>query len=288
MAARNLSLSRGALSGSFWKGITYLVILFATVLVAFPLVWMVATSLKPDLNAVLQVPPTLIPDPPTWSNFVRAWNTAPFGRYTLNSLIVAGSVVALQLVNACLTAYVFARISFRGRDALFVLFLITMMVPSQVAVIPLYVLLSKLGWLDTYQGLIIPFTASAFGTFLIRQSFLSVPNDMVDAARIDGAGHLQILRHVMIPLSRPAIIAFALLTFKWRWNDYFWVLIMTSSDAMRTLPIGVVMIQAGPDGGSNWHIIMAATIIVLFPLLIIFAIGQKYFVEGVTYTGMKG
>lgn len=272
----------------FWQILTYALLLIATMLVAFPLFWMVVTSLKPDLHAVLQIPPSLIPDPPTWENFARAWQAAPFGRYTLNSIIVSSSVVVLQVFNACLTAYVFARIKFRGRDLLFVLFLITMMVPSQVTVVPLYGLLTKLGWLDSYQGLIIPFAASSFGTFLIRQAFLSIPEDMIDAATIDGAGHFQILRHVMIPLSRPAIIAFALLTFKWRWNDYFWVLIMTSSDAMRTLPIGVVMIRAGAEGGSSWHIVMAATIIVLLPLLIIFAIGQKYFVEGVTHTGMKG
>jgi multiple sugar transport system permease protein len=147
--------------------------------------------------------------------------------------------------------------------------------------------LSNLKWIDTYWALIVPTAATAFGTFLVRQSFLAVPDELIDAAILDGAGHLKILRHVMIPLSIPMIITLALLVFNWRWNDYFWVLIMTNSDRMRTLPVGLVAMRAGSEGGSQWQILMAATVIVIAPVMIIFAFAQKYFIQGISRTGLK-
>lgn len=270
------------------NAIVFLIVLAATLLIAMPFLWMLSTSLKPDLRAVYQFPPDWIPSEPAWGNYLRAWRSAPFSRYMLNSTIVATSVMVFQVINGCLAAYVFSQIRFPGRDRLFLLFLAVLMIPGQVTIVPNYIILSDLGWLDSYWALIVPFTATAFGTFLIRQSFLGVPNDLVDAAIIDGASHLQILRHVMIPLSKPMIITFALLSFNWRWNDYFWVLIMTTSDTMRTLPIGIVAMQGGAEGGSNWHIIMAATVMVLVPILVLFLVAQRYFVEGVARTGLKG
>lgn len=270
------------------SALTFLALLIMATLIALPFFWMLSTSLKPDLRAVYQFPPDWIPAEPAWGNYLRAWRSAPFGRYTINSVIVATSVMVLQVVNGCLCAYVFSRIRFPGRDVLFLLFLAVLMIPTQVTVVPNYIILSRLDWLDSYWALIIPFAATAFGTFLIRQSFLGIPQDLVDAALIDGATHLQILRNIMIPLSKPAIITFALLSFNWRWNDYFWVLIMTTSDAMRTLPIGIVAMRGGAEGGSNWHIIMAATIIVLLPVLLLFIFAQRYFIEGIARTGLKG
>lgn len=267
---------------------SFIVLLVAASLIALPFFWMLSTSLKPDVRAVYQFPPDWIPDAPAWGNYLRAWNSAPFARYTLNSTIVAVSVMLLQVINGCLCAYVFSRIRFPGREAIFLLFLAVLMIPTQVTVVPNYIILSRLNWLDTYWALIIPFGATAFGTFLIRQSFLGIPQDLVEAALIDGASHLQILRRIMIPLSKPAIITFALLSFNWRWNDYFWVLIMTTSDKMRTLPIGIVSMRGGAEGGSNWHIIMAATIIVLLPILTLFIFAQRYFIEGIARTGIKG
>jgi ABC-type glycerol-3-phosphate transport system permease component len=268
--------------------LTFLLLLAISLLVALPFLWMLSTSLKPDLRAIYQFPPEWIPREPAWGNYLRAWRAAPFGRYMLNSTIVAVGVMVLQVVNGCLAAYVFSRIRFPGREVLFLLFLAVLMIPTQVTVVPNYIILSRLGWLDTYWALIIPFAATAFGTFLIRQSFLSIPQDLVDAALIDGASHLTILRHIMIPLSKPMIITFALLSFNWRWNDYFWVLIMTNSDTMRTLPVGIVAMRGGAEGGSNWHIIMAATIIVLLPILLLFILAQRYFIEGIARTGLKG
>jgi ABC-type glycerol-3-phosphate transport system permease component len=270
------------------EALTFLALLAISLLVALPFLWMLSTSLKPDLRAVYQFPPEWIPREPAWDNYLRAWRAAPFGRYMLNSAIVAVGVMVLQVVNGCLAAYVFSRIRFPGREVLFLLFLAVLMIPTQVTVVPNYIILSRLGWLDTYWALIIPFAATAFGTFLIRQSFLGIPQDLVDAALIDGASHLTILRHIMIPLSKPMIITFALLSFNWRWNDYFWVLIMTNSDTMRTLPVGIVAMRGGAEGGSNWHIIMAATIIVLLPILLLFIVAQRYFIEGIARTGIKG
>jgi multiple sugar transport system permease protein len=268
--------------------LSYAFLGLTVVLVAAPFLWMLSTSLKPNLAAVYQFPPQWIPSPPRFENYADAWRAAPFARYLANSLFVATTVMVFQLVNGSLAAYVFARLNIPFRDTIFLLFLAVLMIPSQVTVVPIYIIMTRLGWLDTYYALIVPFAATAFGTFLIRQSFLQVPSDLVDAAIIDGAGHFGILRNVMLPLSRPALITFALLSFNWRWNDYFWPLIMTNSTMMRTLPVGIVAMRAGAEGGTNWHILMAGTVIVLLPILALFIIAQRYFVQGIAHSGLKG
>ena len=268
--------------------ISFVLLLALSLVIALPFLWMLTTSLKPDVKAVLRLPPQWIPNPPTFQNYVIAWQEGRFARYTLNTVWISVSSVVLQVITACLAAYVFARMKIPGKNALFLLFLAVMMIPSQVTVVPIYIILSRLNWLDSFKGLIIPFAASAFGTFLIRQSFMSVPEDLVDAAIMDGANHLRILWDVLIPLSRPAIVTFSLLTFNWRWNSYFWVLIMTNSNEMRTLPVGIVFLKEGAEGGSNWHILMAGTVLVLLPVLVVFIAAQRYFVEGVAHTGLKG
>ena len=240
------------------------------------------------LKSSLCFPPEWIPKPPSWGNYIEAWNSAPFDRYLVNSVIVTGSGVVLQVINACLSAYAFSRIEFRGRNIIFLLYLSVLMIPRQVTVIPNYIVLSRLGWINTYWALIVPSSATAFGTFLIRQAFLAIPSDIIDAAIVDGAGHLTILRKLMIPLSMPMIVTFAVLVFTWRWNDFFWVLIMTSSDTMRTLPVGLVAIRAGAEGGSQWHILMAATVIVIAPVMLLFILAQRAFVRGISRSGLAG
>jgi ABC-type glycerol-3-phosphate transport system permease component len=271
---------------SIFKIGSVILLIGISIIVIIPFAWMISTSLKPDLTAVYSFPPKWIPNPPSWRNYVDAWNAAPFDKYLVNSLIVSISGMVLQVTNACLCAYAFTRVKFPGRDFIFLLFLAVLMIPRQVTVIPNYIVITDLKLLNTYWALILPNAATAFGTFLIRQAFLSVPDDLVDAAVLDGAGHLRILRHVMIPLSTPMIITLALLTFNWRWNDYFWPLIMTSSDSMRVLPLGLVAMRAGSEGGSQWHILMAATVIVISPIMILFAFAQRYFVEGISRTGL--
>jgi ABC-type glycerol-3-phosphate transport system permease component len=252
-----------------------------------PFLWMISTSLKPSLKDVYTFPPQWIPSPIAWGNYLEAWKSVPLDRFMINSIITSVVPVFFQVVNGCLSAYVFSQINFKGRDFLFTLFLAVLMVPSQVTIIPNYIIMSRLNWLNTYQALIVPFVATAFGTFLIRQSFLAIPRDLIDAAAIDGAGHLGILRHIMIPLSKPMIITFALLNFNWRWNDYFWVNIMTTSETMKTLPVGIIAMKSG-EGGTNWHYLMAGAVIVIIPVMILFLIAQKQFVEGVAKTGIKG
>lgn len=269
------------------KIVTYVSLVVAAFIVSFPFIWMISTSLKPDLRSVFVTPPQIIPDPPTWGNYITAWNSAPFLRYTFNSVFVAVTATALQVITGCLAAYVFARMHFRGKNLLFIMVLAVMMVPMSVTLVPLYSLMNQLRWLDSYQALIIPFAANAYGIFLIRQAFLGIPNDLVDAARVDGANHWQVLRKVMIPLSKPSLITFALLTFKWRWNDYLWVLIMTSSDDRRTLPVGIVAMK-NAETGTDWPILMAGIVIILVPLLLLFVFAQRYFVQGVVRTGLKG
>lgn len=271
-----------------WNTVSIVLLVLASILVLLPFLWMLSTSLQPDLQSVYQIPPKWIPEPPTWQNFITAWNSAPFDVYLKNSIIVALSATLLQLINAALSAYAFSWLNFPGRDIIFLFFLAVLMIPGQVTIVPNYIVMSRLDWINTYWALIIPVSVTAFGTFLIRQSFLSVPKDLIDAAVIDGASHLQILWRILVPLNKPTLLTFALLSFNWRWNNYFWVLIMTNSTDMRTLPVGLVQMRMGPEQGSQWQIIMAGTVLVLTPIMLLFAFFQRYFVEGVTRSGLKG
>lgn len=256
------------------------------VLAVIPIIWTFSTSLKP-LDEVYAFPPNWLPRHPQWVNYAKAWVAAPFARYALNSVLVTLTIIALQTVLASLSAYAFSKLRFSGRDAFFLLFLATMMVPAQVIVVPVFIMLSKASMLNSYSALILPFAASAFGTFLLRQSFLEIPDDLVDAARIDGAGDISIIRNIMIPMSKPSYLSFILLTFTWRWNDYFWPLIMTSSPEMRTLPVGLVFLRTS-EGSIEWNVVMAASVFVILPVLLLFLFFQRYFVEGVMSSGLKG
>lgn len=271
-----------ALNGLVQHSILIIALLAAIV----PVWWTFSTAVKP-LQEVYAYPPIWIPSQFMWQNFVKAWNDAPFGRYALNSILVTSVIMVCQLAFASLAAYVFSRLHFPGRDLIFLAFLATMMVPTQVLVVPTFLIFKELGWIDTYMGLTVPFLASAFGTFLIRQSFMSVPEDLLDAARMDGAGHLRIIWNVLVPVSIPAFISFALLTFTWRWNDYFWPLIMTNSTEMRTLPVGLVYLRTA-EGSIEWNVVMAAAVFVISPIIALFLILQKYFVQGVMSSGVKG
>jgi len=271
-----------------WNTVSIVILVFASILVLLPFLWMLSTSLQPDLQSVYQIPPKWIPEPLTWQNFLTAWNSAPFDVYLKNSIIVALSATLLQLLNAAMSAYAFSWLNFPGRDIIFLFFLAVLMIPGQVTLVPNYIVMSRLDWINTYWALIIPVSVTAFGTFLIRQAFLSVPKDLIDAAVIDGATHLQILWRILVPLNKPTLLTFALLSFNWRWNNYFWVLIMTNSTDMRTLPVGLVQMRMGPEQGSQWQIIMAGTVLVLTPIMLLFAFFQRYFVEGVTRSGLKG
>jgi multiple sugar transport system permease protein len=269
----------------------HLILMLGAVIMVMPFAWMLSTSLK-NQNEVFSYPPEWIPSTLVWDNYVRAWQAAPFARYFVNSIIVAVAVTLGTLVTSSLAAYAFARIRFPGRDALFAIYLSSMMIPHQMTIIPSYLVLGDLGalspalGLDTYFALIAPFLASAFGVFLLRQSFLTLPNELEDAAILDGCGKLGFLWRIVIPLSRPALATLALFTFMANWNSYLWPLIVTNSNNMRTVQIGLKYF-VGQEGVSQWALLMAAAVFVTLPIVMVYFFVQKQFVQGIASTGIK-
>lgn len=265
---------------------TYLTVVGLAVVFALPFVWMLTTAVKPH-DEIFTYPPRWIPSVWKVGNFAAAWTKAPFARFFFNSVVVTASVAGIQLVTASLAAYAFARLRFPGKGVLFLAYLSIMMVPSQVTLIPNFITLKDLGMLNTYGALILPFAATGFGTFLIRQHFLSIPNELFDAATVDGANHLYTLWHVCLPLARPALATFALLTTMWHWNDFFWPLIVTNSVNMRTMPLGLVVFTHS-EQGTSWDLLMAAGIFTALPVVVLFLAAQRYFVQGIARVGIKG
>jgi sn-glycerol 3-phosphate transport system permease protein len=246
---------------------------------------MLSTSLK-DLPAVTQFPPSLLPQPPRWDNYAKAWQSGPFLRYALNNVIQTVGILVLQLGFGCLAAYGFSKVRFRGRDVMFLVVIACLIVPPQVRFVPLYMLFSKLGLLNTYASLILPYAVSALGTFLIREAFMQISDDILDAARVDGAGLFTLIFRIMVPIARPAIVAFSLFSVVYHWNDFFWPLVMTTNDAVRTLPIGVAMLRE-EGTGARWHIIMAGSMFVVAPVLAVFAVAQRHIIRAFTFTSLK-
>jgi sn-glycerol 3-phosphate transport system permease protein len=267
------------------RGLTLLALCAVAAAEVGPYLWMVATSLK-DLPDVARFPPTLWPDPPRWDNYARAWRSGPFLRYFVNNAIQTAAILASQLFFACLAAYAFAKLRFPGRDLCFVLVMACLIVPPQVRFVPLYILFSRLGLVDTYAALILPYAVSALGTFLIREAFMQISDDIADAARVDGAGLFTLIFRIMVPIARPAIVAFSLFSVVYHWNDFFWPLVMTTTDAVRTLPVGVAMLRE-EGTGARWHIIMAGSMFVVAPVLLVFAVAQRHIVRAFTFTSLK-
>ena len=251
----------------------------------FPYLWMLSTSLK-DLPSVTQFPPTLLPHPPRWDNYAKAWSSGPFLHYAMNNVIQTLGILVLQLFFGCLAGYGFSKVRFRGRDACFLIVIACLVVPPQVRFVPLYMLFSKVGLLNTYASLILPYAVSALGTFLIREAFMQISDDIVDAARVDGAGVLTIIFRIMAPIARPTLVAFSLFSVVYHWNDFFWPLVMTTNEAVRTLPIGVAMLRE-EGTGARWHIIMAGSMFVVAPVLLVFAVAQRHIIRAFTFTSLK-
>ena len=271
--------------------VAYAALLLIAGITVVPLVWMVFTSLHPS-NAQVPTMTTLFrPDGWHFENYVYVltFGELPVWLFAINCCLVTAGVVFLQLVVCSLAGYGFARMSFRGRDGLFVAFLLTMMIPAQVLIVPLFMLVQRLGWLDTYLGLIVPYPylSTAFGTFLLRQFFITIPASLDDAARLDGCGDWGIFRHVILPLSKPALATVAAFAFIWTWTDFYWPMLATSSVNMRTLEVGLSVFKDA-YGTTRWPLQMAAAVIVLIPVLIFFLIMQRFFVRGVVLSGVKG
>ncbi len=273
--------------------LTYGALIALAIFLMAPFVWMVLISLHPPKTPIPPLSEILPRGPdgsiaPTWSNydFVLNHENLPVSRFFANSVIVTFAVVLGQLFVTSLAAYGFARIRFRGREALFALFLGSMMFAGPVTQIPVYVLLRNLGWLDTYAALIVPGLSSAFSVFLLRQFFLQIPTELDEAARIDGAGDFRIYWRVILPLSKAALATAAAFTFFGVWTDFFNPMIYTNSTEMRTLEVGLSIFK-NSYGGTNWPLQMTAAVIVMAPLLVVFLFTQRFFVKGITLTGLK-
>ncbi len=256
------------------------------IILGLPFFWMIITSLKP-VQEVIVYPPRWLPQEIRLENFVDAWQAAPFGRFYFNSIVTGVATTVLQVVFAAFMAYAFVYIRFPAKRFLFLLVLATMMVPLEMKLVPNYILLSKLDWINTYWALIIPPAAHAFPVFVLEQQFRTLPRDLIDAAKVDGANHFQILVRIVTPISRPLLAAVGLVSFVGRWNDYLWPLIVTNEVAMRTLPIGLAYLQETQEGSNRWNLLMAGSIFVIIPILLLFLMTQKQFVEGITRGAVK-
>ncbi|MDD5066487.1 MAG: carbohydrate ABC transporter permease [bacterium] len=221
-----------------------------------------------------------------WRNYIEAWNAVPFGRFFLNSIIVGLCITFGQVFTSSLAAYAFARLNFKLRDQIFLGYLGTMMIPGTVTMIPVFILLKLMGWIDTYQALILPGMFSAYGTFMLRQFFLGIPKDLEESAFIDGASKFTIYLKIILPLSKPALATLTTFVFMGSWNDFMWPLIVTNSMEMKTLPVGLAAFQGLYT--TNWTLLMAATVIVLIPVLMVYIFNQRYFVKGIVLSGLKG
>jgi len=263
----------------------YGAILALAALVAMPMYWLLVSALKTG-DEIFTATPRWLPATLEWSNFVRAWEGAAFGRYFFNSVVVALAILLLQLTTASLAAFALARRRFRGRGIILLVVIGALIIPIQVTFLANFVTLERFGWIDSYWALIAPFTASAFGTFLLRQAFLAVPEALEDAARLDRCTGLAFLWHFLLPLSRPTVLAFTLVALVAHWNDYFWPLIVTNRDEIRTLPIGLAMFVT-QEVTTDWNLLMAATLFVAAPMLIMFFFTQRYFIRSHMHAGLK-
>lgn len=278
-ATRRASISPAQIAG-------YVAMVVAVAIIGLPLGWLVSAALK-ETDEIYMIPATWIPLRPTLENFPRAWFAAPFGLYYLNTTVVTVVSVIGKLLMASTTAYGLVMLRFPGKNFIFALILGALMIPPQVVVIPNYILFGDWGLINTYPALILPHIPTAVGAFLLRQAFLALPREILDAAKVDGAGHMRTLWAIMLPLSLPVLVTFGLLATQDVWNDFLWPLVITNTDAMRTLPIGVSRLL-DQEGNTQWGVVMAGAVYVILPLLIVFLWAQRHIVEGIAAGAVKG
>ncbi|XVV07497.1 carbohydrate ABC transporter permease [Actinosynnema sp. CA-248983] len=256
----------------------------ALVMVA-PLVWEFLTSVK-SFGESVRVPPTILPETWDWSNYTKVFHSIPFGEQLLNTVLMTAGRTAGQLLLCSMAAYAFARLAFPGRDVIFMLFLSVLMVPSQLFLIPQYQIMQELGWLNSLQALIVPGVFSAFGTFLLRQFFLSLPKDLEEAAGLDGANPLRIYWHIMLPLARPGLVALGILTVLWSWNDLMWPLVVNNDPEQMTLSAGLATLKG--EHFTDYPVLMAGSLLATLPVIVVFIVMQRRVLEGIAFTGSKG
>ena len=269
----------------FVKISTYTILIMGAVFILLPFIWMILTSVKPD-SEVLKMPPQWIPSRIQWENFVEAYHAVPFFTYFKNSVIVTICITTCELITTVLAAFAFAQLEFRGKNLLFMLLIATMMVPGEILVIPNFVTLANMGWINTYKAMIAPWATSVFSIFLLRQQFASIPQSYYKAARVDGCKDLRFLCTVMIPMSRPTVVSIALLKIINSWNSSLWPLIVTNSKEMRTLPVGLAYFS--PEAGTSYNTLMAFSLMIISPTIIVYLFTRKYIIQGVSKAGLKG
>jgi multiple sugar transport system permease protein len=265
--------------------VLYALAAISFVILVGPLLWMVSSSLKSPAE-VLADPPTLLPHEWRFQNYVDVFRQVPFGRYLLNSLFVATTVTVVALLFHSMAAYSLARLKFPGRDKIFLAILMTLMVPFTVIAVPLFIIVNWLGWVDTYQGLIIPMIPHAFGIFLLRQFYLSIPRELEEAAIVDGASLVRVYWSIILPLSRPVLAALGVFFFLANWNNFLWPLIVTQNQKLWVVQLGIQQFRG--EHGSDYNLIMAASTCAALPTLILFFVLQRRLVEGIKMTGLKG
>lgn len=273
------------LKRSIISGFTLFLLAIGGIIMLLPFVWMVLSSMKPTVE-LLKMPPTWLPKKGFWlGNYKQVLELISFDRYMLNSLIIATANTVVGLLTSALTGYIFAKYEFRGKNIFFMFLLGSMMIPFQVIMIPMYKIMIDIKWVNTYYALTIPYFISIFGVFLMRQFMSTLPNDLMEAAFIDGCTHFRTFWSIMLPLVKSAISALGIFLFMGSWNDYLWPLIVIDSELMRTIPLGLgVFIQ---QRGMKYDLLMAASVMSVLPILAVFFAAQKYFIEGITLTGMK-
>lgn len=269
----------------FPRSCIYISLLICAVLVSFPLLYTLSNSMMSEAESAVY-PPPLLPSSLNLTNFIKVIDTIPVLRFINNSMIVSMSIMIGQIMTASLAAYAFAFLRFPGKTLLFSLFLATMMVPWEVIMIPNYLTIKSLNWLDSYPGLIVPFLATAFGTFLLRQYFMQLPKELFEAAKVDGCGHLRMFIRMVIPLSLPGVATLGVYSFLNNWNMYLWPLLTTNREEMRTVQIGIGMLQF--EEMNSWNLILAGVLLLLIPSLLLLAIGLKPLVRGITAGALKG
>ena len=267
------------------KAIEAIVLIFMIIVFLFPFIWMISTSLKTTQEAI-QIPPSIIPSKFVIENYIEAWNSGPFLRYLVNSLFITLSILVIQFIVMVPAAYAFSKIRFKGSNIFFGIILIGLMVPSQITFLPIYMMMSKAELINTYVPLIFPFMTSSFGIFLLRQNFMQISDEIIEAAKLDNSSDLKIMFKVMLPMAKPAVITFALFSFIYHWNNYFWPLVMSNSDLVRTLPIGVAMLKES-EGVTNWNVVMAGNVMLTAPILLLYTILNNKVKNAFAYSGIK-
>lgn len=271
------------------RAVLFTALLVGAVSMAAPFLWMVSTSLSEAGQVFAENRPwwqEWLPTSFVWQNYVKVWSVVPFAQFYMNSVFVSLCITFGQVSTSAMAAYAFARLNFPGRDKIFFGYLATMMIPGAVTMIPVFILLRHFGWIDTYKALILPGIFSAYGTFMLRQFFLTLPKDLEDAAKIDGCSYVRIFWHIILPLSKPALATLTTFTFMGSWMTLMWPLIVVNTHTKYTLPVGLAYFQG--VHGTDWTLLMAASMMMILPILIVFLFNQRFFVEGIKLTGIKG